>query len=486
MNRTSLASLPAGVRGPSYDPATLTTGIVHFGVGNFFRAHEAYYIDKILGESGANVWGILGVGLTAGARSEAKAASFTEQDCLYSLTETAADGASSVSVIGAMTGYRLAPADPEAVLDALSSPAVKIVTMTITEGGYNIDERDGTFRVDDDAVKADLASPGTPCTIFGFVAEALRRRRAAGTGPFTVMSCDNLRHNGDVAKTAFVGFARVLDADLAAWIEQNVTFPNAMVDRITPTVTPEIAAALNAHSGLDDAQPLVAETFTQWVVEDRFCAGRPPLENAGVQFVSDVTGYEHVKVRMLNASHVLLGFPALLLGYREVDKALADDDLRALIDTFLDRDVIPQIEAPEGVDLVTYKNTVLERFSNAAMGDQLLRVCGDGSSKIQVFWTETMRRSITSGHDLSRLVFGMAAYLEMLRGVDENGDRYTPFEPTLDAKMIALASDDDLSAGLALPTFDGWRSLMTPEITEAVVAARRSIRDKGVRANLPR
>ncbi|NVN13342.1 mannitol dehydrogenase family protein, partial [Nguyenibacter vanlangensis] len=355
----------------------------------------------------------------------------------------------AVRVIGALRAYLLAPSDPHAVLDLLADPAIRIVSMTITEGGYNIDETTGRFRLDTPAVQADLAGDAPPATIFGFVVEALARRRAAGAGPFTVLSCDNLRHNGDVARTAFLGYARARDAGLAEWIERHVTFPNAMVDRITPSVDAAIAAELNAASGLDDALPLVAEDFTQWVVEDAFCAGRPALEQAGVQFVDDVTGYEQVKVRMLNASHILLAFPGILLGYRHVDEALRDPDLERFVNAYLERDVIPRLTAPEGLDPQEYRRSVLSRFSNPAMADQLLRVGGDGSSKVQVYWTETVRRTLADGGDLSRIAFGIAAYLEMLRGKDESGAAYTPFEPTLDPARIALAGADDLAAGLA-------------------------------------
>lgn len=486
MNRTILESLPAGISAPGYDPSAIRTGIVHFGVGNFFRAHEAFYVDRCLGLPGQQGWGIAGVGLTGGARSERKAETFRAQDCLYSLTEAAPDGARAVRVIGALRAYLLAPSDPHAVLDLLADPAIRIVSMTITEGGYNIDETTGRFRLDTPAVQADLAGDAPPATIFGFVVEALARRRAAGAGPFTVLSCDNLRHNGDVARTAFLGYARARDAGLAEWIERHVTFPNAMVDRITPSVDAAIAAELNATSGLDDALPLVAEDFTQWVVEDAFCAGRPALEQAGVQFVDDVTGYEQVKVRMLNASHILLAFPGILLGYRHVDEALRDPDLERFVNAYLERDVIPRLTAPEGLDPQEYRRSVLSRFSNPAMADQLLRVGGDGSSKVQVYWTETVRRTLADGGDLSRIAFGMAAYLEMLRGKDESGAAYTPFEPTLDPARIALAGADDLAAGLALPAFDGWRDVQTPALTQAIVAARHAIRTQGVRASLPR
>ncbi|GBQ30346.1 mannitol dehydrogenase family protein [Gluconacetobacter azotocaptans] len=486
MNRTILDNLPAGVSAPGYDPSAIGTGIVHFGVGNFFRAHEAFYVDRCLALPGQQGWGIVGVGLTDGARSAAKADSFRAQDCLYSLTEAAPDGSRTVRVIGALRDYLLAPADPAAVLDRLSDPATRIVTMTITEGGYNIDETNGTFRLDTPAVRADLDGDGLPTTIFGFVVEALARRRAAGAGPFTIVSCDNLRHNGDVARTAFLGYAQARDPALAAWMAENVTFPNGMVDRITPTVDQTIAAGLNAASGLDDALPLVAEDFTQWVLEDKFCAGRPALEQVGVEFVDDVTGYEQVKVRMLNASHIMLAFSGILLGYRLVHDTLTDPDLARFVNAYLEQDVIPRLTAPAGLDPEAYRRSVLSRFSNPAMADQLLRIGGDGSSKVQVYWTETVRRALAADGDLSRIAFGIAAYLEMLRGVDEAGDSYTPFEPTLNAAHIALVRDDDLAAALALPAFDGWRDVQTPELTNAIVTARRAIRDKGVRAALPK
>ncbi|MFS3137309.1 hypothetical protein ACLRDC_18385, partial [Gluconacetobacter sacchari] len=205
---------------------------------------------------------------------------------------------------------------------------------------------------------------------------------------------------------------------------------------------------------------------------------------AGVQFVTDVTGYEHVKVRMLNASHILLAFPGILLGYRQVDEALRDPDLARFVNAYLELDVIPRLDAPPGLDPQAYRRDVLRRFSNPAMADQLLRIGGDGSSKIQVFWTETVRRVLSDGGDLRRIAFGIAAYLEALRGVDETGARYTPAEPTLDAAHLALADAVDLHAALALPAFDGWRDAQSPALTDGIVAARKAIRDSGVRAAL--
>lgn len=479
----NLSSLPVGVNGPLYDIKKIKNGILHFGVGNFFRAHEAFYVDEILKDDPE--WGIVGVGLTGSERSRKKAETFTAQDCLYSLTSTAPSGEHSTRIIGCLRDYLLAPADPEAVLKHLADPAIRIVSMTITEGGYNMDEKTGEFDLEDESVKADLQNPEQPSTVFGYVVEGLRRRREAGLPAFTVMSCDNLRHNGNVARKAFLGYARARDADLASWIEDNATFPNSMVDRITPTVTPDIHDRLNKESGLDDDLPVMAEDFHQWVMEDRFADGRPPLEKAGVQFVEDVTPYEQVKIRMLNASHIMLCFPGILVGYEYVAEAVKDSDLRGNVETFLNEDVIPTLKAPEGLSLEDYRDSVLHRFSNAAMGDQTLRIAGDGSSKIQVFWTDTVRKALEGKRDIARIAFGMAAYLEMLRGVNEKGDHYTPNEPTFRDAQWKLAKSDDFTTALGLPAFDAWRDLDTTALDQKVVEIRKIIREKGVKAALP-
>jgi len=484
ITRETLKHLPAGVAAPSYDLKDIKPGILHFGVGNFFRAHEAYYVDKALALPGQQGWGIIGVGLTSGDRSKKKAEDFKQQDCLFSLTETAPSGESKRTVIGALRDYLLAPEKQEAVLEYLADPAIKIVSMTITEGGYNIDEHSGEFALDNEAVQRDLANPETPSTIFGYVVEGLRRRRDAGNRAFTIMSCDNLRHNGNVARKAFLGYARARDPELASWIEANATFPNAMVDRITPTVSADIAARLNKESGLDDLLPLVAEDFTQWVIEDEFADGRPALEKVGVQMVDDVTDYEFMKIRMLNASHIFLAFSGLLLGYDHIDESINDPDLRKLVETYLDTDVIPTLKAAPGEDLEKYKESVISRFSNPAMADQNLRIGSDGASKVQVFWTATIQNLLKDKRDLDRVAYGLAAYLEMLRGKNEKGGTFEPIEPTFTDDTWKIARSDDYEAGFALPAFDGWRKLDHAALDEKVTELRKVIREKGVKAAL--
>ena len=435
---------------PSYDRSRLKRGIAHFGVGNFHRAHQAFYIDRCLALPGQEDWGIVGIGLFGGERGRQKAAQFRAQDCLYSLTISPPKGKPDVRVIGAQLDYLLAADQPDEVLALLANPDLRIVTLTITEGGYHVDPDTGTFVTDDPDVARDLAGDGAPGTVFGIVTEALSRRRATGVKPFTVVSCDNLRHNGEVARTAFVGFANARDPELGAWIDTNVAFPNSLVDRITPSVSADDAARLNAASGLDDRIPLVAEDFTQWVIEDRFSNGRPALEEVGVQFSDEVKLWEQVKVRVLNAGHLTLTYPALLLGYHEVAEAMGDAQVPVLLDRFLETNVLPLLDAPRDVNLVDYKNTVLERFSNQAMHDQLTRIASDSASKVPVFFTTTLQQLLARGIDHRIPAFSLAAWSRVLQGKDDEGNGFDVTEPRLDEQARRLLVSGDPAEALRI------------------------------------
>ena len=325
-----------------------------------------------------------------------------------------------------------------------------------------------------------------PRTVFGFVTEALARRRATGTKPFTVVSCDNLRHNGEVARAAFVGFANALDQELGAWVDSNVAFPNSLVDRITPSVSAEDATRLNAASGLADQIPLVAEDFSQWVIEDRFSDGRPALEEVGVQFSDEVKLWEQVKVRVLNAGHLTLTYPALLLGYHEVAEAMRDPQVPVLLDRFLDKVVLPLLEAPRDVNLAEYKNTVLDRFSNEAMHDQLTRIASDSASKVTVFLTNTIQQVLARGTDHRIPAFILAAWSRVLQGEDDNGKTFDVTEPRLDeaARRLLIAGDPRealrieplLASGAAeradfVASFEHYRKALEEQGAEATLKA---------------
>ena len=455
LRASSLATLPASIGRPAYDRSAVTAGIVHFSVGNFHRAHQAVYVDRVLALAGQEGWGICGVGLIDSAAERVKAHAMAEQDGLYTLTLFPPEGAPSTEVVGSIVEYLFAPADPAAVLARLDDPAIRIVTLTVTEGGYNLDEATGRFRLDAPDIVHDLAHPTTPRTVFGFIVEGLARRHAAGTGPFTVLSCDNLQHNGAVIRGCILDFARTRDPVLAAWIEAEVTFPSCMVDRITPAVSPEDAARLNARSGVDDRAPIFAEDFIQWVIEDRFCAGRPALERVGVQFSDEVAAFEQIKLRMLNATHSMLSYPALLAGYGFVYEALGDRTIHAYLRAFLDHDVIPLLAAPAGMSLGGYRDTVLRRFGNPAIRDQLARITSDGAAKIPIFLGETLHTGLRDGRDTRRLAFLFAAFGHYLAGRDDRGQTFEPLEPHLTAADRALAAESDPTAFLGIGNFKG-------------------------------
>jgi len=482
IDSSTLSSLPASVRRPSYDRAAVTAGIAHLSVGNFHRAHQAVYVDRVLALPGHAGWGILGIGLMDAESERAKAAALQGQGGLYSLVDYPPEGEPTVSVIGSIVDYLHAPADPEAALRRLADPAIRILTLTVTEGGYNTDEN-GRFKLDDPAVAKDLAG-GLPATSFGIVTEALRRRRDAGTAPFTVLSCDNLKHNGHVVKTALLSYARAKDPGLARWIDEHVSFPSCMVDRITPAVSPDDLARLNAFSGIDDASPVFAEDFIQWVIEDDFCNGRPELEKVGVEFTRDVNAYEQVKLRMLNASHSMMAFPGIMLGHRIVPLTMQDRRIDALLEQFLSRDAGPLLDAPPSMSVEDYAAMLLRRYRNPAIRDQLLRIASDGASKLPQFVRETLGAVLERGTDHRRIAFLLACFTEYLGGVDDRGERFPVVEPHVGPADMALAADPDLAQGLAIGAFAGWGLEAFPAFAADYARLRGSIKEKGAGATL--
>lgn len=460
LTQATLTRLDPKIAVPAYDRSRLRGGIVHIGVGNFHRVHQAVYVDGCLHQPGNEGWGIVGIGLMDGAAARAKAAAFHAQDCLYSVTAFAPDGTGQVRVIGAMIDYLHAPSDPEAALARLAHPDTRIVTLTITEGGYNLDEATGRFMAETPDVAADLGG-GLPRTVFGYLVEALRRRRKAGRPAFTIASCDNLRNSGDTARAAILGFAEARDPDLATWIAAEVDFPNGMVDRLAPQVPEAQRLALNAASGIDDCLPVPTETFTQWVIEDRFRHGRPPLETAGVEFRDNVGEWLAFKGRMINATHVLISYPALLMGYRIVADALTDPLIVQLAETFLHADAKPNVRGPSGVSVDDYAAKFVPRFRNPAIVDQLLRVAGDGAAKLPTFHGQTLRMLIDADADLRREAFLLACFARYLAFAidetlrDDRGTTFALFEPGLGPADLEALRTAGPAAILRIRAFQG-------------------------------
>jgi mannitol 2-dehydrogenase len=420
LNQANLASL--SVPTPQYDRSAVTTGIVHFGVGGFHRAHQAMYVDALLnsGDEDAYRWGICGVGVMPGDARMRDA--LKNQDGLYTLVLKDSDGTWEPRVIGSIVDYLLAPDDPEAVIERMASEQTRIVSLTVTEGGYNVHPVTGEFDATNPAVAADLEAGATPRTTFGLVTEALARRRSRGLEPFTVMSCDNIQGNGHVAAKMFTAFARLRDPELGAWMAANVRFPNSMVDRITPVTTDADRAAVAERFGIDDGWPVVCEPFTQWVLEDDFSLDRPALERVGVQVVEDVTPYELMKLRLLNASHQALCYFGYLAGYRLVHEVAQDQLFADFLLAYMEREGSPTLAPVPGIDLAAYRAQLIERFSNSHVRDTVARLCAESSDRIPKWVLPVIRENLAAGRDVRLASAIVASWARYAEGVDEQGE----------------------------------------------------------------
>lgn len=368
---------------PTYSRSDVTPGIIHFGVGNFHRSHQAMYLDSLLRAGQARDWGIVGVGLLP---VDAKmAAALRDQDFAYTLVERAGDGSATATQIRSIIDYIHAPAEPRKLLETLASPAIRIASLTVTEGGYNTSDTTGEFDTNNPEVRADVGA-STPKTIFGVLAAGLHSRRSRGVAPFTIASCDNILGNGDVARRALVAFARLAyDDSFAEWIETNVSFPNSMVDRITPMTGGSEKVFVREVCGADEAWPVVCEPFKQWVIEDDFPGGRPNWEDAGAQLVCDVTPYEVLKLRMLNGSHQVMAYAGILRGHRYVHEAISDPVVVELVSRYMTDEAAPTLGPAPGIDVGEYQAELVERFANAHIGDTLRRLATDASDRIPKF-----------------------------------------------------------------------------------------------------
>lgn len=408
INQNNLARLPDSIGRPAYDRSKLTTGIVHIGVGGFHRSHEAFYTDALMNETGDLNWGICGVGLREVDRKMRDI--LAEQDYLYALIIRRPDGSMETRVIGSIVDFLLSVDDPCAVINKLAEDGTRIVSMTITEGGYNFNPTTGAFNFDNPDIQNDLENPDRPKTVFGYLAAGLRCRRDSGLPAFTVQSCDNIQHNGDVTRKMLLAFANKQDPELAEWIDANVCFPNAMVDRITPVTTSMDIEFLQTEVGINCAWPVTCEPFVQWVVEDRFSNGRPAWENVGVQFVTDVTPYEKMKIRLLNAGHMVIGILGAIHGYESIDEVVSDPVFEKYLRGFLNLEAAPILDPVSGVDLEAYKDELIERFGNKNMKDSVSRICSESSAKIPNFLIGTINDNLDRGGSIAYATLVIAAW----------------------------------------------------------------------------
>ncbi|MCC9205807.1 mannitol dehydrogenase family protein [Arthrobacter sp. zg-Y769] len=480
LSEESLSRLPASVARPRYDRSRLTTGIVHFGVGGFHRAHQAMYLDRLMNEGKALDWAICGVGVLP--RDAAMKTVMDSQDCLYSLVLKHPDGAREARVIGSIAEYLYAPEDPEAVIEKMAAPGTRIVSLTITEGGYNISDTTGEFDASNADVAADLQPGAVPATVFGLVIEALRRRRERRLAPFTVMSCDNVPGNGEVARRAFAEFARLLDPELGEWVRESVSFPSSMVDRITPATTDDDRTMLAEEFGIEDAWPVVAEDFEQWALEDAFPQGRPAWEDAGVTMAADVEPYEHMKLRLLNCGHQGLAYLGYLSGYRYVHEAVRDPQLAQFLLDYMDREATPTLLPVPGVDLGAYKLRLLQRFGNEHVRDTLARLCAESSDRIPKWLVPVVRENVAAGGEISRSAAIIAAWARYAEGVDEAGEPIRVVDNRRDEVMAAAARNrEDPLAFVSQPYFFANLS-QDVRFTEAYLSALGTLHDGGAKA----
>ena len=420
LNKVNLRRFSNAVRTPTYNQNTLTPGILHLSVGNFHRGHMAVYLDELFEQGEDLDWAVVGAGLRPSAvdmRETLKA-----QDYLTTVVELEPK-AMSAQIISSMIDFL--PSDPNLICDALSDGKIRIVSLTITESGYYIDAATGEFEAGHPEMISDAKSPDTPASLFGVLVKALKSRRDAGIEPFTILSCDNLPGNGNLTRQTVLGLARLSDPELADWIAVSVSFPNSMVDRIVPATTDRERRLIEDHFGIIDKLPVVCEPFRQWVIEDHFPSGRPHLEKVGVEFVTDVSGYELMKLRILNAAHASMCYPALLLGHHFVHDAMADPDIFQWIKTLLTNEAIPTLKPLPAVDYHQYLDQVLERFSNTEIGDTMLRIAEEGSERQPKFILPAVIDALDAGKSVDGFALEIALWCRYCLAEDEQGQLIT-------------------------------------------------------------
>ncbi|MBE7732495.1 mannitol dehydrogenase family protein [Devosia faecipullorum] len=425
--KLSLAALPAidSAAIPNYSRAGLTPGIIHFGVGNFHRAHQAVYLDALFNKGEGHDWAIIGAGTRASDAAMRDA--LARQDWLTAVVEQEADS-SAARITGVMVDY-LEPGDSQAIIAALIDPAIRIVSLTITEGGYYIDPASQKFDPAHPDIAWDAAHFDTPKTAFGLILAALAKRRDAGIVPFTVMSCDNIPGNGHVTENAVAGLAALIDPALADWVKSSVAFPNGMVDRITPATSAREKKLLADQFGIEDEWPVFCEQFSQWVLEDNFPAGRPALEKVGVQFVADVAPYEHMKIRILNGGHATIAYPAGLLDIHFVHEAMNHPLVSAFLKKVEAEEIIPIVPPVPDTGLAAYFALCEKRFANPKIGDTIRRLALDGSNRQPKFIVPSALDRANADSPLTGLALVSAFWCRYCYGETESGTKIEPNDP---------------------------------------------------------
>ncbi len=480
LSNATLGALPAGIARPEYDRTALTPGIVHIGLGNFHRAHQAWYLHRLMQDGLAQDWAIIGAGVRAG--DEAQRQRLAAQDYLTTLIELDPAGRSA-EVSGSMIGFVPVEESNAALIAQMADPAIRIVALTVTEGGYFIDPVTKGFDAAHPDIQHDAAHPDAPRTAFGAMVAALKRRRDAGTGPFTGQSCDNLQGNGAILRQTVVSLARLSDPDLADWIDANCTFPNSMVDCIVPA-TGQQELDLVRSFGIEDAAPVTHENYRQWVIEDDFCAGRPDWDRAGATFTNDVHTYEAMKIRILNGGHQLLANAGEILSVEFISDCMAHPLIGRFFRKVSETETAHHVEPVPGMTPAAYTDLIDRRFSNPEIVDTVRRVAFDGSSRHTGFLLPVLREALAAGTPIDGLALAEALWARMCEGTREDGSSIEPNDPSWgDLNAAAQAAKQDPAVWLAQTQIYGDLG-EDPRFSAAFDRWLRALWDNGTAATL--
>lgn len=469
---------------PTYDRSALQRGVVHIGAGNFHRAHQAVYFDDLACEGISHEWGVTGISL----RSRDVKDLLSAQDGLYTVVQRGHDH-QTARVVGSIASYHYAPNDSAAVSATLADPQTRVVSLTITHNGYFLNPVTGEFHANHPDVRADLVASDSFATAWAYLAQALDRRRRAGIAPFTVLCCDNFPGDIQPARTALVSFAELTDPGLARWIETHVAFPSTMVDRITPQTSNEERQFVERTFGIADKWPVLTEPHSQWVIEDNFCDRRPPLEEVGAQFVTDVSDHKLVKTRLLNGTHIAMACLAILAGYRRTDEAMSDPVIFDYVEQLMRDEVQPLLPAVPGMNTPGYRDTLLTRLSNPRMSDQLSRLARRGSTKMSSFVLPSLQEAIAHNRPHTLLTLAFAGWFRYLRGYDLKGAKFRIDDPHAEllTKLATMGGNnpnpllrhEDLAELRSVPGFANRLGEMIADIDKdgVIPTLRRALRD---------